>query len=218
MVCREWTRVKPRQIGSCSIIYVLGCQRTFCNFNHWCGWIYSCSVQQDKISLMLDGNLNFNDQVKSVCRASFFHIRALRPIRPSLTEEISNVVLVLLFSHELTTLFHSTQEWHLLILTNCSWCRTHLHALFFPPGNGTTSSHRSRDCTGYRSVNVSISRLHCWHIQFVILVNFTIWIRCWFTKNQLDLYVCWRTVTCCFTYKIIFHFSSFRCRCTKTLE
>ena len=41
---------------------------------------------------MLDGNLNFNDQVKNVCRASFFHIRALRHIRPFLTEEMSNVV------------------------------------------------------------------------------------------------------------------------------
>ena len=29
-------------------------------------------------------------------------------------------------------------------LTNCSWCRTHLHALLLSPGNWTTSSHRSR--------------------------------------------------------------------------
>ena len=37
------------------------------------------------LGVTLDGNLNFNDQVKNVCRALFFHIRALRHIRPSLT-------------------------------------------------------------------------------------------------------------------------------------
>ena len=44
---------------------------------------------------MLDGNLNFNDhfdQVKNVCRASLFNIRALRHIRPPLTEEMANAV------------------------------------------------------------------------------------------------------------------------------
>ena len=44
------------------------------------------------LGVTLDGNLNFNDQVKTVCRASFFHIRALRHIHPSLTEEMANVV------------------------------------------------------------------------------------------------------------------------------
>ena len=43
------------------------------------------------LGVMLDGNLNFNDQVKNVCRASFFHIHALRHIRP-LSEEMANVV------------------------------------------------------------------------------------------------------------------------------
>ena len=97
-------------------------------------------------------------------------------------------LLVLLFSHELTTLIHSTQECHLLILTSCCWCRTHLHALLLSPGNWVTFSHRSIDCTGYRSVNVSISRSHCWPIQFVVLVNLNIWIRCRWTINQLDHY------------------------------
>ena len=98
------------------------------------------------------------------------------------------LTLLLVLSHESTTLVHCKQECHLLILTNCSWCRTHLQVLLLSPGNGTTSSHRSRYSTGYRSVNVSISRLHCWHIQFVILVTLNIWIRCWWTINKLDLY------------------------------
>ena len=41
---------------------------------------------------MLDENLNFNDQVKNVCRALSFHIHALRHIHLSLTEEMANVV------------------------------------------------------------------------------------------------------------------------------
>ena len=44
------------------------------------------------LGVMLDGNLNFNDQVNNVCRVSFFHIHALRHIRTSLTEEMANIV------------------------------------------------------------------------------------------------------------------------------
>ena len=52
----------------------------------------STVVLSSKIKLLgvtLDGNLNFNDQVKNVCRASLFYIRALRHIRLSLTEEMA---------------------------------------------------------------------------------------------------------------------------------
>ena len=44
------------------------------------------------LGVTLDGNLNFDDQVKNVCIASFFHNSALRHIRPSVTEEMANVV------------------------------------------------------------------------------------------------------------------------------
>ena len=40
----------------------------------------------------LDVNLNFNAQIKNVCRASYFHIRALRHIRSSITENMANSV------------------------------------------------------------------------------------------------------------------------------
>ena len=53
-------------------------------------------VPSSKIKLLgvtQDGNPNFNDQVKNVCRASLFHIRTLRHIRLSLTEETANVVV-----------------------------------------------------------------------------------------------------------------------------
>ena len=46
----------------------------------------STVVLSSKIKLLgvtLDGNLNFNDQVKNVCRVSLFHFRTLRQIRHS---------------------------------------------------------------------------------------------------------------------------------------
>ena len=56
------------------------------------GSTVALSSKMKLLGVRLDVNLNFNDQVKNVCRASFFfHIRALRHIRPSLTEEIANV-------------------------------------------------------------------------------------------------------------------------------
>ena len=149
-VCREWTCVKPRHIGSCSIFDVSACQRTFCNFNQWCSWIYSCSVQQNKAPCR-DAGWEPYFQWPGEER---FVIFVLLWLKRWLT-----LLLVLLFSHESTTLIHCIQECHLLIFTNCSWCRKHFHALLLPPGNGTTSSHRSRECTGYRYVNVSIWRL-----------------------------------------------------------
>ena len=40
-----------------------------------------------------------------------------------------------------------------------SWCRTHLHALLPSVRNGIISSRRSRDCTGYRSVDFKVALL-----------------------------------------------------------
>ena len=45
------------------------------------------------LGVTLDGNLDFNYQIKNVRRTSLFRIRALRHIRLSLTEEIANVVV-----------------------------------------------------------------------------------------------------------------------------
>ena len=44
------------------------------------------------LGMTLDETLNFNEQVKNVCRESFFHICTQRHIRPSLTEKMANVV------------------------------------------------------------------------------------------------------------------------------
>ena len=38
----------------------------------------------------LDASLNFNNHIKNVCGAAFFHTRALQYIRPSLTKEMAN--------------------------------------------------------------------------------------------------------------------------------
>ena len=56
-----------------------------------CGLIFCCSRGKAWI-LMSWINLNFNDKVKHVCRASLFHIRALRHIRKSLTADMANSV------------------------------------------------------------------------------------------------------------------------------
>ena len=134
------------------------------------------------------GTLISITRLRTCAERRFFHIRALRHIRPSLTEEMANVVACALVQSRVDCANSRYTRMSMLILTSVSWCRTHLHALLLSPGNGTTSNHRSRGYTGYRSVNVSISRLHCWSIQFVILMNLNIWIRCWWTTNQLDLY------------------------------
>ena len=100
----------------------------------------------------LDGNLNFNNQVRNVCIASFStFVRYVIFVSLSLKRWLT-LLLVLLFSNESTMLIHCIQECHLLILTNCSWRRTHLHALLLSPANGTTSSRRSRENTGYFKV------------------------------------------------------------------
>ena len=44
------------------------------------------------LGITLDSNLNFNDQVKNMCKVSLFHIRMLCHIRYSLTEEMANVI------------------------------------------------------------------------------------------------------------------------------
>ena len=49
----------------------------------------------DKVWLLgvtLDTSLSLNTHVKNVCRVAFYHTRALRHIRPSLTEEMANLV------------------------------------------------------------------------------------------------------------------------------
>ena len=93
MVRRKWTPVKPRQIGSSSIFAVSACQGTFCNFNYWlAGSIVALSSKIKLVGVTLDGNLNFNDQIKNVRRASLFRIRALCHIRLSLTEKMATVV------------------------------------------------------------------------------------------------------------------------------
>ena len=49
----------------------------------------------DKVRLLgvtLDNSLSLKTHVKNVCRAAFYHTCALRHIRPSLTEEMANLV------------------------------------------------------------------------------------------------------------------------------
>ena len=120
------------------------------------GSTVTLSSKINLLGVTLNGNLNFNDQVKNVWRASFFHMRMLRHIRPSLTEEMANVACALVpsrvdYANSLHTGMSSANFDKLRLVQNT------LARVLLSSGNGTTSSHRSRDFTGYRSVNVSIS-------------------------------------------------------------
>ena len=44
------------------------------------------------LGVTLDKHLSFNEHVNNTCRAAFYHLRALRHIRPSLTDEMAQVV------------------------------------------------------------------------------------------------------------------------------
>ena len=52
----------------------------------------SLSGQLKLLGVTLDMAFSFDGQTKNVCKASFFHIRTLRQIRPSITEDIANCV------------------------------------------------------------------------------------------------------------------------------
>src|SRR2546425_1091844 len=50
------------------------------------------SVQLKSLGVTLDQGLTFDQHVRNVVKASNFHIRALRHIRPLLTREVANTV------------------------------------------------------------------------------------------------------------------------------
>ena len=46
------------------------------------------------LGVTIDNKLTFNNQVASVCKSSYFHIRAFRHIRPFLTDQMATAVAV----------------------------------------------------------------------------------------------------------------------------
>ena len=58
------------------------------------------SDQLKLLGVTLDAAFTFDAQIKSVSKA-FFHIRALRHIRPSLTEDLANIVAFSLVQSQL---------------------------------------------------------------------------------------------------------------------
>ena len=93
MVCRKWLALNPDK--SEAVLFSTSQRAKGLSAILTIDAVGSAVALSSKIKLLgvtLDGNLNFNDQVKNVCRASLFHIRALRNIRLSLTEEMANVV------------------------------------------------------------------------------------------------------------------------------
>ena len=60
----------------------------------------------------MDSTLTFNHHVSSICKASYFHLRALRHIRPVLTDEMATSIAVALVQSRLdyanSILYHTS--------------------------------------------------------------------------------------------------------------
>jgi len=44
------------------------------------------------LGVMLDKHLTFNDHVTAVCKSAYYHIRAMRHIRPAITEDMAKSI------------------------------------------------------------------------------------------------------------------------------
>ena len=165
------------------------------------------------LGVTLDGNLNFNDQVKSVFRASFFHIRALRHIRPSLTEEKANIVAC--------ALFQSRVDYANSLYTGMPSVNFDKLKLVQNTLARVVTLTRKRD-----HIQPSLKKLHWLPIRqrvdfMVAMLTYSIRYsgeRQHLNSLLMDYKPTRRTFTYSSTDKIIFHFSSYQCCCTKTLE
>jgi len=71
------------------------------------------SVKLKSLGVTLDQSLSLDDHVTSVVKASNFHIRALRHIRPTLSKEVANTVACSIVSTRIdycNSLLHGTTE------------------------------------------------------------------------------------------------------------
>jgi len=96
-------------------VWTIGCDIRIALANPNPNANYSSVSLSDKITTLgvtLDSCLTFNQHVSSVCRASFFHLRALRPIRPVLTEDMATSIAVALIQSRLdyanSLLYHTS--------------------------------------------------------------------------------------------------------------
>ena len=78
------------------------------------------------LGVHLDPRMSFDKQVSETCKASYFHIRALRHIRSSLTSEACNTVAAAIVGSRLDYCTLSLLAHLFRIWLACSLSRTHL--------------------------------------------------------------------------------------------
>ena len=111
------------------------------------------------LGVYLDSHMSFDKQVTEICKASYFHIRALRHIRSSLTTEAAKTIAVAIVGSRLdccNSLLAGT--WHQILLA-FRWFRTPLLELLYKSLGTATSRQFWPACTGSMFASESISKL-----------------------------------------------------------
>ena len=76
--------------------------RTHTHLTHVAGAQVTVSYSTGILSVTIDKNLTFDNHVKSLCKYSYYHIRALCHIRPMLTEDMARSIACSLVNARLT--------------------------------------------------------------------------------------------------------------------
>ena len=111
-------------------------------------WFAEIGLALNPDKSMLDGNINFSDQVKNMWKASLFHIHMLKQIHLSL-EKRRQTLLVLLFTRESAMPIYCTFACHLTFWQAAVGTKhicTH-HYSCFPVGVTTCTSVFWTNCS-----------------------------------------------------------------------
>ena len=124
------------------------------------------SDQLKLLGVTLDAAFTFDAQIKSVSKASFFHIQALRHIRPTLTEDLANTVAGSLVQSRLdyaNSLYSGMSSSNFVKLQRIQNTLARVVTLSDKRVHITPCS-----CgyTGCRFVNVLSTRSHCFRTKF----------------------------------------------------
>ena len=87
------------------------------------------SPQVKLLGVTLDNSLSLNKHVASVSKACFFHLRTLRHIRHTLTDDAAKTIASSLVGHDLTTLTPYWLAHYPKTSTGCNTSRTHWRGL-----------------------------------------------------------------------------------------
>ena len=114
------------------------------------------------LGVTLDDKLSFNTHVDNVCKASHFHIRALRHIRGCIDEETACMGQVRWSDPVSTTVTPFSMEHPQRTSGNCSGSSTRSHGWFLGQGEAIILPRFWPDCTGSPSRHGLHSRSHSW--------------------------------------------------------